>query len=321
MSPSLKIRQMSHRLLALAIASTLIVVAFALFVRPWYLNWGATVEERARVLPGDEIVADYATQQTRAITINAAARDVWPWIAQTGQDRGGFYSFDLLENLVGCEMPTSDVLRADKQVWQIGDKLWMYPSDKAGGAGFATLRVFEPGRALGFGTRTVGTTLDQSENGSWTFVLDPVDTRSARLLIRGRGEARPSLLGLTFDRAIFEPIHFAMERRMMMGLKQLAETGARNRFVNHVYIALWLTTAVLGLLAAIAVIRRHRWIRALAAFVMAAAVFQVLTLGQPPLIVAILLVAAALAMLRTSAPSQRTTIGAARPVQLHQVTQ
>jgi hypothetical protein len=187
-------------------------------------------------------------------------------------------------------MPTEDLLREELQQWEIGDKLWMYPPDKAGGVGFATLRVHQPGRAMGFGTRVVGTTLDEPENGSWSFILEPVDDHSTRLLIRGRGEPRRSLLGVAFDQAIFEPIHFMMERRMMIGLKQLAETGTRHRAWNNVHIALWVITGVLGLLAAVRVLRRDRWASPLAALLVAAAIFQILTLGQPPLGVGLLLV-------------------------------
>ena len=145
------------RLTVLAVTLALIVAHYIEVVRPAYLNWGATSEEQTRPLPGDDIVEHAMSQATRAITIAVPPGQVWPWIAQLGQDRGGFYSFDALVNLVGCDMPTVDVLRPDKQAWQLGDKLWMYPSDKAGGAGFATLRAFEPGRVLGFCTRIVGT--------------------------------------------------------------------------------------------------------------------------------------------------------------------
>jgi hypothetical protein len=214
-----------RRLLALVASLALVAAAFSFLVRPWYLAWGATDEEQTRVLPGDEIISTAAAQVTRAITIHASTERVWAWVAQLGQDRGGFYSYDLLENLVGCRMPTKDYLRPDVQRWELGDKLWMYPPAKASGAGFATLRTFISGRALGFGTRAVGTSLDKPEDGSWTFVLEPVGPTTTRLLIRGRGAAGRSLLGAAFDRAIFESVLFVMERRTMIAIKQLAESG------------------------------------------------------------------------------------------------
>lgn len=279
------------RFLALAGSFAVVLLLFFLAVRPWYLQWGATAEEARRPLPGDEIVRNPAGQETRAITIHAGVERVWPWLAQLGQDRGGFYSFDLLENLAGCDMPTVDRLRPDRQAWQVGDRLWMYPPDRAGGVGFATLRSYVPGRALGFGTRAAGTPLGAPEDGSWTFHLDPVGPSTTRLIVRGRGAPGRSLLGVAFDRAIFEPVHFVMERRMMIGLAQLAEGGDRQRVLNHAHVVLWTVTFACMVAAAVLVMRRERWHRPLAGFVAAAALFQFLTLVQPPVALGAALVA------------------------------
>lgn len=245
------------------------------------LNWGSTEAERAKPLVGDSIVPG-AKSNTRAITIDAPVDKVWPWLAQTGQDRGGFYSYDLLENVVGCAMTTEDYLRPSKQEWKLGDKLWMYPPDKAGGAGHATLREMTPGRGLGFATRMTGTTLNQPENGSWSFALEPINVNQTRLLIRGRGTPERSLGWLAFDRSAFEPMHFAMEKRMMLGIKSLAEGKARDRMVNHVQVVLWTITVLLGIASALTVIRGKNWESALLCYLAAGALFQVLTLGQPP---------------------------------------
>ena len=114
----------------------------------------------------------------------AGAR-VWPWLAQLGQDRGGFYSYRVLENLFGCEMPDIEDLVPRLQNWKLGDKLWMYPPHKARGTGFAVLAVH--GRA---GPRlcdaAIGTPATAPEDGSWSFVLKPIDAGTTRLLFRGR---------------------------------------------------------------------------------------------------------------------------------------
>jgi len=277
-------------LLALSGTVGLIVAVFFLAVRPWYLRWGATDEETRQALPGDEIIPNARAAETRAITIHAPARAVWPWLAQLGQDRGGFYSYDILENLVGCEMPTEDVLRPEKQSWRIGDKLWMYPKEKAGGAGFATLKTYRPGGVLGFATRAPGTALSAPEDGSWSFVVRPIDDSTSRLLVRGRGAPGRSLLGLAFDQSIFEPVHFVMERRTMIGIKQLAEGESRQRLLNHVQVVLWTITFGLFIAAAVQVLRSGGRRRAVAATLVSAAVFQVLTLGQPPLFLGVTLV-------------------------------
>jgi hypothetical protein len=270
------------RVLALTAALAVLLVGFFLVARPWYQRWGATDEEIARPLPGDEIIPNSAVQETRAITIQASPERVWPWLAQLGQDRGGFYSYDLLENLVGCEMTNLTRLDPALQRWKLGDKLWMYPPGKAGGMGFATLRAYSPGHVLGFATRMTGTRLDQPEDGSWTFVLEPIADSATRLLVRGRGAPGRALLGVAFDRSAFEPMHFAMERRTMIGLKQLAEGRDRGRLANHAQVMLWAIAFALFVAAGVMVLRRERWQLPLAGFVAAGVGFQILTLGQPP---------------------------------------
>lgn len=304
---------MLRRATWLLIVSAALLGIFYGLVRPWYSGWGATNDEIRRPLPGDEIVGMAADQTTRAITINAPSDHVWRWLAQLGRDRGGFYSYDLLENLVGCEMPTVDELRPERQGWKLGDKLWMYPENKAGGIGFATLRHLVPGRVLGFGTHAFGTRSQDPDTGSWTFVLKPISAANTRMIVRGRMAPGRPVAWRLFDQLIFEPAHFVMERRMMIGLKQLAEGDSRHRVVNHFQSMLW--TLALGLVAAafVFVFRRRRWVRAVVALAAGAIVFAVLTLGQPSIGIAIMLVGLTAALLpwgksfRPSKPSAWAT--------------
>jgi len=87
----------SHSLTITAIAAA-VAAAYVLVVRPWYLRWGASEDEVRKPLPGDELVLQPKIQSTRAVTIDAPVEDVWPWLVQLGYGRGGFYSYDLLEN-------------------------------------------------------------------------------------------------------------------------------------------------------------------------------------------------------------------------------
>jgi hypothetical protein len=299
------------RALALAAAWGVLAAVFVIGVRPWYLHWGATPVERTKSLPGDEIVAQAGGQGTRAITIGAPIERAWPWLAQIGQDRGGFYSYDLLENLVGCEMPTEDVLRPDMQSWKPGDRLWMYPAHKAGGLGFATLRAYVPGRALGFATRMTGTSIDEPENGSWSFILEPIDSTRTRALVRGRGAGGRSMLGTAFDQSIFEPAHFAMERRMLIGLKQLVEGGSRERWKNDIQVMLWTIVFAMVVLSMGIAVAGRRWRRGVLSFLAGAVVFQVLTLRQPDVVIGVALTILAGVVLfwaiRTSPPTPRVS--------------
>jgi hypothetical protein len=98
-----------------------------LVVRPWHLRWGATGQESREPLPGDDLIADPDLTATRAIPIRAPADRVWPWIAQLRQGRGGFYSYDLLENLVGCDIHSADRIEPDWQDVSEGDQVRLAP--------------------------------------------------------------------------------------------------------------------------------------------------------------------------------------------------
>lgn len=280
---------------ALCAVTLSLFAAFYFGVRPWYLSWGTEGDEAQRPLPGDDAVADVRArdQTTRAISIYAPVDRVWPWLAQLGQDRAGFYSYELLEDLVGCEMPSTDRIHPEFQSWELGDKLWMYPPEKLGGLGHALLVRLEPGRALAFATRQSGTRPSEPYDGSWAFVLEPIDGNTTRLLVRGRAGGPRALFGATFDHFVFEPVHFVMERKMMESLKTYAEGGRTSWGWDLAQLSTWAASFLLMSLSALSVLRGRAWTRSLATYIAACLLFQVLTLVQPsPLLGASLVVAA-----------------------------
>jgi len=269
------------RTAALAGCVTALLAVYFSIARPWFRRWGATDAEVAMALPGDEIVPAATSRETRAITIASPARYVWPWMAQIGQDRAGFYSYQVLENVFGCEMPSIDWLDARLQRWQLGDKLWMYPPRKAGGIGFAVLTVFQPGRALGFATRPMGAPAAAPPDGSWSFVVQPIDEGSSRLLFRGRAIGPLQSFVAVFNVAVFEPVHFAMERRTMEGIKALAEGRKPSAVRDGVQVALWAILFGAFVVSGALVLAGRNVGRHLVTFTASGFLFQLLTLTQP----------------------------------------
>ena len=105
---------------ALAAAGAGTLAAYALAVRPWHVRWGATDEEVNERLPGDELVRHPNVEATHAVTIKAPAEEVWPWLVQIGQDKGGFYSYSWLENLAGCRLRNADRIVPEFQRLKVG---------------------------------------------------------------------------------------------------------------------------------------------------------------------------------------------------------
>ena len=105
----------------------LVLVAGVLYVvvaRPLINQWGATDQEHQATWPGDHLVGQPGYVWTSAITIQAPAAQVWPWLVQLGQGRGGLYSYDWLENLVGCDVHSTDRILPEFQTpLQVGDRV------------------------------------------------------------------------------------------------------------------------------------------------------------------------------------------------------
>lgn len=168
------------------------------------LRWGATGADLERVLPGHETGAGPTAHMTNAVRIDAPAEAVWPWIAQIGQDRGGFYSYTWLENLAGCRMRNADRVHPEWQHREIGETVLLHPA-----TGLNVLRP-EPGHALVL-------------EGDWSLVVEPDGPGRCRLL--ARSPAPSSLAGTAYG-LLLELPHFIMQRRMLLEIKRRAERVA-----------------------------------------------------------------------------------------------
>jgi len=192
--------------------------AGALLARRWQLRWGATAQELAGPLPGDELIAKPDLTATRALTVRAPAARVWPWIAQLGQGRGGLYSYDFLENLIGCDMHSADRIVPEWQEIRAGDQVGLHPN--------AALEVaaVDPGRWLVLrGGVPVGNAPPPFDF-TWAFALQPGPDGTTRLIARERwAYARH------WVRFIVEPVEvidFVMTQKMLRGIRSRAERAA-----------------------------------------------------------------------------------------------
>lgn len=203
------------------------VAAYAFIVRPWMLRWGMRDDEKQIAMPGDELVRQPMYETTRAITIHAPASRVWGWLVQIGVGRGGFYTYDALENIAGLNIHSATEICPEWQNLQVGDAIHISPVTPL------KVEVLEPNRALvlhitmSLRTAQVVDANDPATpefiDWTWTFVLDEITPTATRLIARVRGNFKPDTLKLIAP-ILLEPIHFVMERGMLQGIKSRAET-------------------------------------------------------------------------------------------------
>lgn len=215
----------------------LVLILGYLAIRPLHLRWGATIEEVRQAMPGDLEHIGW----TRAITIEATPEEVWPWLVQWGQGRGGWYSYDWLENLFGFDIHTADRILPEYQNLAVGDPICMSrdfcPNH---------VTVLEPNRWLSWQA--------DDENGDpvWTFTfgLVPEDGSHSRLIVRE-----------SFDDSFMPPAavfaleipDVVMELKALNTLRERAEGIPQSPFTTPFEIVIWLT----ALTICIAALVRH----------------------------------------------------------------
>ena len=192
-----------------------LLLIYLRLLRPWHLRWGATEEEAEASMPGDELIAQPTLVSTRAITIDAPPEDVWPWLAQIGQGRGGFYSYDWIENLIGLDIHSSDRILEEHQRPRVGDRVALAPD----GSGL-DVELVEPGRSL--------VLREPSGGWTWAFRLSSTEGRT-RLIARNRWTTAGGPLGFRLYMALIDPAAFVMERKMLLGIKDRSERAGSIR--------------------------------------------------------------------------------------------
>ncbi len=192
-------------------------VAVAIMSRPWHTRWGSRATELHATLPGDDVVPNAHYTVQHAVTIRGTPAEVWPWLVQLGQDRGGFYSYAWLERAIGDDIRNADRIHPEWQTLSEGDLIRATQPDYLGGRfgpnlGWRVVRL-EPERLLTLG-------------GWGAFILQPTSDGNTRLIVRSRGNGKPNVALAPFGLLVFEPAHFIMERGMLRGIKARVEREA-----------------------------------------------------------------------------------------------
>jgi len=186
------------------------VAAYPVLWRERCLNWGARLVEVVRPMPGDELLPDAPVVSTRAVGISAPPSAVWPWLVQMGPGRGGAYTYDWIENLLGLDMHSADEILPQYQNLEVGDVLPLNP--KVG----MRVEVLEENRAM----------VLRSVDGAWvwSFTLHPDEKGRTRLVSRNRiQDPTAGPVARTLAMYLMEPGSLVMERKMLLGIKERAE--------------------------------------------------------------------------------------------------
>jgi proline iminopeptidase len=200
-------------------------------LRPRLLRWGASDEEVAGPYPGDGLVAGGERGATMAITIEAPPEQVWPWLVQMGGDRGGWYSWDHLDN---GGRPSAREVHPEWQDLVVGDHV-KYWTRRRGAVDAWEVVALEPNRFLGLhGLSDLrGRTLDPRAprpaiytEGLWGFQLKELPGARTRLVIGGYQAMRPRWLERFGNYWVYVPVVWIMQARMLSVLKRNVERAA-----------------------------------------------------------------------------------------------
>lgn len=213
-------------------AAGMVLDLFTPFARSHRNHWGLDEAVANRDYPGDDLVPEPKWSWTHGVEIDAEPERVWPWIAQVGRDKAGFYSYQWLENLAGCHVQNADRVHPEWVDVKLGDALKLHPSmegmsvvDVEPGRWFVVRARFDPRT----GTWPVhGGRPERFVELSWLFFLEPLEGGRSRFISRFRSDYSRDLgTRLTYGPTMTESVGFVMDRKMLLGLKARVEAEQR----------------------------------------------------------------------------------------------
>jgi hypothetical protein len=196
------------------IAAGAALSVYLLALRPRQLRWGATDAEVKRAMAGDDLVTNPIHVTTRAVTIRAERSDVWPWLVQMGYGRGGMYSYDFVDRVMGIlDRESSWRIMPEHQRLEAGDVIPM------GSGPSWPVAALEPCRSMVLHIQEPGVHV------TWSYLLEELGWRRSRLVLRVRTwlEITPQIVPLL---ALMDPGEFLMVRKHLLGVKARAEALA-----------------------------------------------------------------------------------------------
>ncbi len=270
-------------IIGLVVLVAVVVAGFAVAM-PAMTRWGATNEEVAMTLPGDGTLPDPLVDWTSATTINARPDQVWPWIAQIGDTRGGFYSYTFIENQIGSLMGSSDY----KVVYRNSDRVvpeWQNPQPgEQIIQGVLKVTEVKPNEYL-----LADSVTPDSMGWTWVWSLQPINGGSqTRLISRSRVQPPPGPENPVMS-FVFNVGGFVMMQNMMQGIQQRAEGVGEPPYIETVEIILWLAAFLAGLVAAVLFVVKRDWRAAALVTVASTIIVLVLTIAQPAIWVRVVL--------------------------------
>jgi len=190
------------------------------------LRWGTVGTEATDPLPGDGLVPRPKWFYTLGVAVDASPEEVWPWIAQIGQGRGGFYTYQTLENLAGCQITNTAEILSVHQHPAVGELIHLHPTAPP----MRVEIVNPPSTLVLFGSPADHASEKSWGVSTWQFIVNSGPDGGCRLLTRGRYDHSPDWKSrLAFGRFPIEVITFVMSRKMMLEIKRLAEYRAQPR--------------------------------------------------------------------------------------------
>ncbi len=258
---------MRHYVGRIGLALVIALASYLFVYRPRQLRWGTTDDEVARAIPGDEIQPRPVFNATRAVTIHARPEQVWPWLAQIGYKRAGWYGYDLIDN---AGIPSANRILPEWQHVKVGDTVPIWE-----GINFKVAAV-EPNRYVVW----------ESESGhdSMALALYPVDASHTRLLWRIRNAPYNWTAPYIAIQLFADLSDFIAVRQNMLGIKARAE-GVAPQAPPAAYaeLALWLSVFFGFVVAEVGVVARRDWLRPLLAAPTTALITIALVLLKPPI--------------------------------------